>query len=210
MCKPDSLFYLGINHSANATLWFKNIAMGEGKIRTLMKTAAHKANIKGKKLTYHSGRRTAINRLLEENVPLTAIQQHSGHKSIQSLYNHSKNSLKRQHEMSNILAGGMNTSGSNTNINISSEPSSMDDNTTHMTSTVSTRPPTSSNNNISDKENIQPSGYKHSEFNNFFPHGTIINGGNFNFNYGLPTMQHKETEKRRKGQRIIYSDSESD
>jgi hypothetical protein len=45
MCKRDSPFYLGINHSANATLWFKNMAMGEGKIRTLVKTAA---NIKGK------------------------------------------------------------------------------------------------------------------------------------------------------------------
>jgi hypothetical protein len=46
---PDSPFYLGINNSANATIWFKNIAMGEGKIRTLMKTAANKASIKGKK-----------------------------------------------------------------------------------------------------------------------------------------------------------------
>lgn len=82
MCKPDSPFYLEINHSANVTLWLKNMAMGEGKIRTLMKTAANKANIKGKKLTNQSGRRPAINRLLEENVPLTAVQQHSGCKGI--------------------------------------------------------------------------------------------------------------------------------
>lgn len=78
MCKRDSPFYLGINHSANATLWFKNMAMGEGKIRTLMKT---RQTSKGK-LTNHSGRRTAINRLLEENISLTAVQQHFEHKSI--------------------------------------------------------------------------------------------------------------------------------
>ena len=60
-----------------------------------MEQAVAKSNVeKNKKLTNHSGRKTAITRLLDEGVPITSVQQHTCHKSVQSLNNYAKNSLK--------------------------------------------------------------------------------------------------------------------
>ena len=72
---PESAFYLGVNRNGNAILWYK----GQSKKLTLTTT---------KIITNHSGRKTAITRLLDEGVALTSVQQHSGHKSIASLYNY--------------------------------------------------------------------------------------------------------------------------
>ncbi|VDI39667.1 Hypothetical predicted protein [Mytilus galloprovincialis] len=108
MQNDTSPFYLGINHSkkGKAVTWYKNMPIrGEGKLRTLMKTAATKANITDKKLTNHSGRRTAVTRLIEEGLPLTVVQQHTGHKNIQSLLSYQKNSLKKQKEIAHVLDG---------------------------------------------------------------------------------------------------------
>ncbi|CAG2209895.1 unnamed protein product [Mytilus edulis] len=115
MQNDTSPFYHGINHSkkGKAVTWYKNMPMGEGKLRTLMKTAATKANITDKKLTNHSDRRTAVTRLIEEGLPLTVVQQHTGHKNIQSLLSYQKNSLKKQKEIAHVLDGSSSESVSN-------------------------------------------------------------------------------------------------
>ncbi|CAG2216382.1 unnamed protein product [Mytilus edulis] len=71
-CQPDSPFYLGVNRSDNAKHWYKNQPLGEKSLKNLMKQAVAKSNVeKKKKLTNHSGRKTAITRLLDEGVPIT-------------------------------------------------------------------------------------------------------------------------------------------
>ena len=53
-------------------------------LKKLNEIAVQKSNVdKNKKLTNYSGRKTAITRLLEEGLPLTSIQQHTGHKNFQ-------------------------------------------------------------------------------------------------------------------------------
>ncbi|CAC5383061.1 unnamed protein product [Mytilus coruscus] len=81
-----------------------------------MKQAVGKSNVeKNKKLTNHSGRKTAITRLLGEGVPITSVQQHTGHKSVQSLNNYVKNSLKTQRKMSSILSRNKTCTATNEN-----------------------------------------------------------------------------------------------
>ncbi|CAC5392203.1 unnamed protein product [Mytilus coruscus] len=69
-----------------------------------MKDSVKKSNVcTSKKLTNHSGRKTAITRLLDEGMPVTAVQQHTGHKSLESINNYAKNSIKTQKKMCEIL-----------------------------------------------------------------------------------------------------------
>ncbi|XP_071149033.1 uncharacterized protein [Mytilus edulis] len=117
-CQPDSPFYLGVNRSDNAKHWYKNQPLGEKSLKNLMKQAVAKSNVeKNKKLTNHSGRKTAITRLLDEGVPITSVQQHTGHKSVQSLNNYAKNSLKTQKKMSSILCRNISSTCTSTNTN---------------------------------------------------------------------------------------------
>ncbi|CAG2216381.1 unnamed protein product [Mytilus edulis] len=117
-CQPDSPFYLGVNRSDNAKHWYKNQPLGEKSLKNLMKQAVAKSNVeKNKKLTNHSGRKTAITRLLDEGVPITLVQQHTGHKSVQSLNNYAKNSLKTQKKMSSILCRNISSTCTSTNTN---------------------------------------------------------------------------------------------
>ena len=76
----------------------KNQAIGENKLRKLMKIAAPSANITDKRqeLTDHSRRRTAVTRLIEEGLPLNVDQQHTGQKDFQSLLSYQKNSLQKK------------------------------------------------------------------------------------------------------------------
>lgn len=186
MMTDESPFYLGINHARkNGSIWYKNLAMGEGKLRTLMKQAASKANITDKKLTNHSGRRTAVTRLIEEGLPLTVVQQHTGHKNIQSLLCYQKNSIKKQKEISEVLSGGKNDEKKNENALCT----------------------------LSKVDNDKPSPRMgiSGVASMFFPPGTIIHGGNFNFNFG---QEHNPCssfmEGRRKRVRVIESDSDSE
>ena len=81
----------------NAKNWYKNQPLGEKSLKTLMKSAVQKSNIdKNKKITNHSGRKTAITRLLDEGIPITSIQQHTGHKSVEKY----KQLCKKQYQNS--------------------------------------------------------------------------------------------------------------
>ncbi|CAG2227330.1 unnamed protein product [Mytilus edulis] len=134
MQNDTSPFYLGINHSkkGKAVTWYKNMPMGEGKLRTLMKTAATKANITDKKLTNHSGQK------------------------------------KKTKEIAHVLDGGSSESVSNSK----GQP--------EQRSESPGVPSTSNQNN-----NAETSQLKNSAM--LFPQGTVINGGNFNFNFGNST-----------------------
>ncbi|CAG2249924.1 unnamed protein product [Mytilus edulis] len=197
MQNDSSPFYLGINHSkkGKAVTWYKNMPMGEGKLRTLMKTAATKANITDKKLTNHSGRRTAVTRLIEEGLPLTVVQQHTGHKNIQSLLSYQKNSLKKQKEIAHVLDGGSSESVSNSK----GQP--------EQRSESPGVPSTSNQNN-----NAETSQLKNSAM--LFPQGTVINGGNFNFNFGnstaSSTCQDDNAGPKPKRRRVQVIESDSD
>jgi integrase len=61
-----------------------------------MQKAVKKSNIekKNRKLTNHSGRKTTATRLLDEGIPITCIQQHTGHKFVESISNYGKKQLK--------------------------------------------------------------------------------------------------------------------
>jgi len=70
-----------VNRIKNAKHWYKNQPLVEKALKNLMKSAVQKSNVdKNKKLTNYSGRKTAVTRLPEEGLPLTSIQQHTGHK----------------------------------------------------------------------------------------------------------------------------------
>ncbi|CAC5404708.1 unnamed protein product [Mytilus coruscus] len=104
MCSPESPFYLGVNRSVKAKYWYKCQPLGEKKLQNLMKNSVKKSNVgTSKKLTNHSGRKTAITRLLDEGMPVTAVQQHTGYKSIESINNYAKNSIKTPNKMCEIL-----------------------------------------------------------------------------------------------------------
>ena len=73
---------------------------------------AQKAGINNERLRNHSGRKTMIQTLSENDIPPTHIAQLSGHKNLKSIENYSKVSTKQEMQMSKLLSGY--TSGSAT------------------------------------------------------------------------------------------------
>ena len=98
MTDSDLPFYLGINHTKNPKEkpLFKASAMGV-KLNSLMKTMADKAGFDEKRrLTNHSARKIMIQKLNDNNIPLTHIMQLSGHRNVQSVNNYSTVSNEQQ------------------------------------------------------------------------------------------------------------------
>ena len=85
-----------------------------------MQKAVKKSNIekKTRKLTNHSGRKTTVTRLLDEGIPITCIQQHTGHRFVESISIYEKNSLKTQQKMFAILSRSKAVPTSSVNRNI--------------------------------------------------------------------------------------------
>ncbi|CAB4012922.1 zinc finger MYM-type 2-like [Paramuricea clavata] len=115
MNEDDSPFYLAVNNtlkkeSLQTKEWFKAAAVGINKLNSLMKTMAQKAGINNERLRNHSGRKTMIQTLSENDIPPTHIAQLSGHKNLKSLESYSKVSSKQEMQMSKVLSGY--TSGS--------------------------------------------------------------------------------------------------
>ncbi|XP_073258936.1 uncharacterized protein KIAA1958-like [Porites lutea] len=109
MSKDDSPFYLAVNNnlkaeSLQAKEWFKVGPVGINKLNGLMKTMAQKAGINNERLRNHSGRKTMIQTLSENDIPPTHIAQLSGHKNLKSIENYSKVSTKQQMKMSQVLS----------------------------------------------------------------------------------------------------------
>ena len=69
-----------------------------------MKTMALKTGL-GPSFKNHSGRKTVIQTLVNNNVPPTDIMQLSGHKNVQTITSYSTLSQKQQLNMSHTLTG---------------------------------------------------------------------------------------------------------
>ena len=106
MNTDDAPFYLAVNNvkSGSGKPWFKKAPVGVNKLNTLMKTIAQKAGL-GPNFKNHSGRKTMIQTLVNNDVPPTDIMQLSGHKNVQSITNFSTVSQKQQLNMSHTLTG---------------------------------------------------------------------------------------------------------
>ena len=117
MNDDESPFYLAVNNtlkkeSLQTKEWFKAAPVGINKLNSLMKTMAQKAGINNERLRNHSGRKTMIQTLSENDIPPTHIAQLSGHKNLKSLESYSTVSTKQEMQMSKLLSGY--TSGSAT------------------------------------------------------------------------------------------------
>ena len=108
MNEDDSPFYLAVNNNWKAESlqtkeWFKVGPVGINKLNGLMKTMAQKAGINNERLRNHSGRKTMIQTLSENDIPPTHIAQLSGHKNLKSIENYTKALTKQQMKMSQVL-----------------------------------------------------------------------------------------------------------
>ena len=208
-CKSDSPFYLGVNRMNNPKHWFKSQPLGEKQLKSLMKSAVAKSNVsKNKKLTNHSGRKTAITRLLDEGIPVTSVQQHSGHKSLASINNYAKNSSKTQKKMSNIRNRIDSNVEPKTDVPLlpeaqDQEPVSKTNNTKTPNEIINTKNETDNVNSRREVSNMS------SSIPNLFPAGTIINGGTFNLFFGS-NKENVPIVKPSKRKFVIESDSDSD
>ena len=100
----EAPYYLGINHSRDSSkCWFKASPMGVNKLTSLMQTMAGKAGFE-RRLTNHSARKRMMQKLNDNNVPLTHIMQLSGHRNLQSVNSYSTLSKEQQKNMSLILS----------------------------------------------------------------------------------------------------------
>jgi len=99
MNEEDSPFYLAVNNNLKAESlqtkeWFKVGPVGINKVNSLMKTTSQKAGLNNERLQNHSGRKTMIQTLSENDIPPTHIVQLSGHKNLKRIENYSKVSKK--------------------------------------------------------------------------------------------------------------------
>ena len=99
-------FYLAVNNCKNpdsSKPWFKKSAVGVNKLNSLMKTMSEKAGL-GPNVKNHSGRKTMIQTLTNNDIQATDIIQLSGHKNLQSVTNYSVVSENQQAKMSRTLS----------------------------------------------------------------------------------------------------------
>ena len=111
MNDSDAPFYLAINNCTkqeSSKPWFKKSAVGQNKLNSLMRKMAEKAGL-GPNVTNHSGRKTMIQALTNNDIPATDIIQLSGHKNLQSVTNYSvvpeKQQVKMSHTLSELFTG---------------------------------------------------------------------------------------------------------
>ena len=93
MNEDDSPFYLAVNNNLKAESLqtkdcFKVGPVGINKLNSLMSSVAQKAGINNERLQNHSGRKTIIQTLSENDIPRTHIAQLSGHKNLKSIENY--------------------------------------------------------------------------------------------------------------------------
>ena len=103
MNHDNAPFYLAVNTCKNQNSskpWFKKSAVGLHKLKSLM---AEKAGL-GPNVKNHSGRKTMIQTITNNEIPATDIIQLSGHKNLQSVTNYSIVSEKQQAKISRTLS----------------------------------------------------------------------------------------------------------
>ena len=106
MNHDNATFYLAVNTCKNqdsSKPWFKKSAVGLHKLNSLMKTMAEKAAL-GPTVKNHSGGKTMIQTITNNEIPATDIIQLSGHKNLQSVTNYSIVSEKQQAKISRTLS----------------------------------------------------------------------------------------------------------
>ena len=106
MKTDDAPFYLVVKNAKSGfgKPWLKKAPVGVTKHNTLMKTMAQKAEL-GPNLKNHSGRKTMIQTLVNNDVPPTDFMQLPGHKNVQSITSYSTVSQKQQLNMFHTLTG---------------------------------------------------------------------------------------------------------
>jgi hypothetical protein len=112
MCKKDDPFYLGTMVDPKPDQpWFHRQRLGPDKLGHLMKVMATVAQLDRTKrqLTNSSLRKYLVQTLSDQNVPLTLIQQVTGHASLASINNYSSINEKQQQRISNALIGSNDT-----------------------------------------------------------------------------------------------------
>ncbi|CAB4025587.1 zinc finger MYM-type 2-like [Paramuricea clavata] len=170
MKEDDSPFYLAVNNNLKAESlqmkeWFKAGPVGINKLNSLMKTMAQKAGINNNR--NHSGRKTMIQTLGENDIPPTHIAQLSGHKNLKSIENYSKVSTKQEMQMSKLLSG--------------------------VISATATK--TSSHDERENPTAICPSNSESQQAMALFS-GAVIKGGNFSININTVNQSPKLTVER--------------
>ena len=106
MNDSDAPFYLAVNNCTkqeSSKPWFKTSAVGQHKRNSLTRKIAEKAGLEPN-VKNHSGRKTMIQALTNNNIPATDIIQLSGHKNLQSVTNYSVVPEKQQINMSHTLS----------------------------------------------------------------------------------------------------------
>lgn len=85
-CKPDSPFFLSVNHKRKegSDIWFSAAPLGKNTLGNLMKTGCEAAGIPGRH-TNHSVRKTSVKRMLDAGCPAEYAAQLTGHKNVASL-----------------------------------------------------------------------------------------------------------------------------
>jgi hypothetical protein len=204
-----------LNTGTKKPLW-------EKALKTLMKSAVQKSNVdKNKKLTNYSGRKTAVTRLLEEGLPLTSIQQHTGHKNISSINNYAVNSVKTQKKMSAILSKSSKPhtcTSEELSKHSKTESSESDSVQKAASATVEQIPCNNPQPETTQKSSESTSTLNSASgplnFSHFFPAGTVIQEGMFNFYFGKksPISCDKENKSplplKKRRQFVIDSDSD--
>ena len=101
-------FYLAVNNIKTDSLdkkpWFKQSPVGVNKLNSIMKVMSEKAELNKPRLKNHSGRKTMMQTLVNEEIPPTDIIQLSGHRNLQSVNNYATVSEKQQMKMSRTLS----------------------------------------------------------------------------------------------------------
>lgn len=110
MMKPDSPFFLTINHrwspdSATEKQWYANMQMGKNLLSSMLKTACERAGIQGKR-TNHSARKSCVKRALDAGCPREYVAQLTGHKSVSSLENYAVADINVQRALSTSIMTG--------------------------------------------------------------------------------------------------------
>jgi len=182
MNDDESPFYLAVNNtlkkeSLQTKEWFKAAPVGINKLNSLMKTMAQKAGINNERLRNHSGRKTMIQTLSENDILPTHIAQLSGHKNLKSLESYSTVSTKQEMQMSKLLSGY--TSGSAT-----------------KTSSEKTANPAATSSPNSETQQAMA----------LFS-GAVINGGNFSININTVNQSPKLTVEQESSKVIAENEA---
>ncbi|KAK3728340.1 hypothetical protein QZH41_002174 [Actinostola sp. cb2023] len=115
MKKPDSPFFLAVNHKRKegSGIWYSNSPLGKNSIGKFLVSAAQAVGLPGN-VSNHSIRKTCISRLMDAGIPENYVAQLSGHKNLKSLDAYKSASTSHQRQMSMVLSRSSTSNATNT------------------------------------------------------------------------------------------------